>query len=673
MRQSITKDFKSNLASYSNYFCVLAISFLVLLLFTRIVEIVFYQNSHSLPLTLFKLVVASWKVDLTFWLQNILLFYTVFVVLSFISFKLSKLFYKIMIVLFLFLELLFVFYYKSTLVLLGADLFSYSYNDIFQTVASSGGVVVLAIISLLIYGVIVIKFLNFFTRKIKLSLNVLVLLFLLVGFTFLGTIITAKHNHSDFVSNITTNKTLYFLEATHTYYYPYINETDIYADTYLKNSIATRAFRKFEYPQPSEFPFLHKSIDEDVLSSFFVTETTQPDLVFLVVEGLGRAFSGNGAYLGSFTPFLDSLAQESLYWENCLSNTGRTFGVLPSLFGSLPFGKNGYLEMGEKMPKSLSLINLLKKNGYSTSFYYGGNASFDKMDIFLKKNNIDFVFDEDTFPKKFAKLPSKNNFSWGYGDNELYQYYFETKKKNKIKPNLDILLTISTHSPFKINDAAIYNDLFEKHLNSLELSPKEKDDYRNYRDQYATILYADVSLKNFFENYKKKDNFENTIFLITGDHRLPEIPMQNKIDRYHVPLIIYSPMLKSTSTMSSIVSHFDVTPSVVTYLSNKHQIKKPELTTWMGFGLDTLKSFRNQNKIPIMQTKADFVDYLVGTYHLNNNTLYKVNEHLEEYIIENDTLKAEIKSMFEAFKRKNSEITEGKQLLPDSLLVKYAP
>ena len=125
--------------------------------------------------------------------------------------------------------------------------------------------------------------------------------------------------------------------------------------------------------------------------------------------------------------------------------------------------------------------------------------------------------------------------------------------------------------------------------------------------------------------------------------------------------------------MSSIVSHFDVTPSVVTYLSNKHQIKKPELTTWMGFGLDTLKSFRNQNKIPIMQTKADFVDYLVGTYHLNNNTLYKVNEHLEEYIIENDTLKAEIKSMFEAFKRKNSEITEGKQLLPDSLLVKYAP
>jgi len=54
---------------------------------------------------------------------------------------------------------------------------------------------------------------------------------------------------------------------------------------------------------------------------------------------------GEGAEYGGFTPYLDSLTTKSLYWENFLSNTGRTFGVLPSLLGSLPFGKSGFMEL----------------------------------------------------------------------------------------------------------------------------------------------------------------------------------------------------------------------------------------------------------------------------------------------------------------------------------------
>ncbi|MDG3582828.1 LTA synthase family protein [Galbibacter pacificus] len=574
---------------------------------------------------------------------------------------------------FLLLELLFIFYYKSTLVLLGADIFSYSFNDIFQTVASSGGIVLMAIISLLIYGLGIVTTLNFFSRKVRLHLNAFPLFSILIGLTFIGNMIALKGNHLDFANNIITNKTLHFIKSTYHYYYPYNNETDIYAEAYLKNPFSSKAFRKFEYSQVSNFPFLHKSIDEDVLSPFFSTKKNKPDIVFIIVEGLGRAFSGENAYLGSFTPFLDSLAHNSLYWNNFLSNTGRTFGVLPSLFGSLPFAKNGYLDMGENMPQHLSLINLLKNHGYHTSFYYGGNASFDQMDVFLEKNKIDAVFDESTFPKTYKKLPSTNNFSWGYGDKELYQYYFETKREKSTRPRLDIILTISTHSPFKINNASQYTNLFEKHLSSLELSTKEKNGYRNYTDQYTTILYADTSIKQFFESYEKTANFENTIFVITGDHRLPEIPMQNKIDRYHVPLIIYSPMLNKSSAISSISSHFDVAPSMINFLSHNYQIKKPRVNSWLGYGLDTLKSFRNQHQIPLMQTKVDFVDYLVGTYHLNNNTLYKMNGHMEEYIIENDTLKTQIKVMFDNFKRKNAEISINKPILPDSIIVKYLP
>ncbi|RXM38308.1 hypothetical protein BOQ62_17910, partial [Chryseobacterium sp. CH21] len=51
-------------------------------------------------------------------------------------------------------------------------------------------------------------------------------------------------------------------------------------------------------------------------------------------EGFGHAYTSPKGYIGNFTPFLDSLSQKSLFWENNLSSAGRTFGALPSLTGS---------------------------------------------------------------------------------------------------------------------------------------------------------------------------------------------------------------------------------------------------------------------------------------------------------------------------------------------------
>ena len=57
---------------------------------------------------------------------------------------------------------------------------------------------------------------------------------------------------------------------------------------------------------------------------------------------------------------------------------------------------------------------------------------------------------------------------------------------------------------------------------------------------YASILYVDEAIKEFFEEYKKMPKYENTIFIITGDHRLPEIPLATTMDRFHVPIMVFS-------------------------------------------------------------------------------------------------------------------------------------
>ena len=65
----------------------------------------------------------------------------------------------------------------------------------------------------------------------------------------------------------------------------------------------------------SEYPLMHQNTDADVLGDFFNLNSTTPNIVILVVEGLSRDFSGANAYAGSFTPFLDSLSKKSLTWD----------------------------------------------------------------------------------------------------------------------------------------------------------------------------------------------------------------------------------------------------------------------------------------------------------------------------------------------------------------------
>ncbi|HYM92575.1 MAG TPA: LTA synthase family protein, partial [Chitinophagaceae bacterium] len=378
-------------------------------------------------------------------------------------------------------------------------------------------------------------------------------------------------------------------------------------------------------------------------------------------------------YLGNFTPFLDSLSKQSLYWKNFLSEGGRTFAVLPSLLGSLPFAKSGFCDLGENMPSHLSLLSLARHNGYHTAFFYGGDSKFDNMSLFLKKNAINAINDESTFPADYTKMPSRNGFSWGYGDNELFRRYFEVQKENSEQPQLNVLLTVSTHSPFLIDDQKKYQDEFEKRMQQLNFTENKKQASRNYKDQYSCIMFMDDAIRNFFEEYKKRNDFNNTIFIITGDHRMPEIPMSTKIDRFHVPLMIYSPLLNRKAGFSSVSTHFDITPSLLNFLHNNYGFEKPTLATWMGTGLDTSKAFENNHMYPLMQTKNDIVDFVMGNFHLNGEAVFTVSGDMDEEPVQDKDKYNQLLGEFTRFKNRNEKLINGAPLIPDSIYSKYFP
>ncbi len=646
-------------------YTALCFAFLAVLILFRIFEFSFLAFSGKLPAGGFGLFFQSLLYDLKPWLFVSGCLIIPYILASLISKRFADIFFYIVIGLILILYISLISYFSIALTPLGADFYGYSWADIKTTARASGSLnlkTILPIILMLVAVVFVIKLLQ------KISYNkIIVYAFSIIClgslfFINMPSLIPKSGNYkNELAYYVVSNKLAYFGSKSYLNFSGNDIKTDqgaFYADGSTEN---------FEYVDPA-FPFLRKEKKSDVLSPFLTKDPSKPDFVFVVIEGLGRAFSGPNTPFGSYTPFLDSLRMSSLYWENFTSTSGRTFAILPSLLGSLPFYKNGFND-APKMPDHFSLLNVLKKNAYHTAYYYGGEAAFDNMQKFLEKNNTNTIIGSEQFEKSYTRLPSKaNGFSWGFGDIELYDKSINIIKTSP-SPAVHVILTVSTHDPFLIANQAIYEKQAAEKINSLTLTQELKKTHLGYIKQYSTILYADDALRKFFTEYAKLPKFRNTIFIITGDHQMPEIPIGTRLARFHVPLMIYSPLLKRAASFKGICSQFDITPSILNFMGNNFKLPMPKLSHWMGSGLDTSRDFRSVKKFPLMRNKNELLDFISGSFFYSEGELFKIAFNMDIEKVNDDKKTREIASQFQSYKQRNASAIDKPSLYPDSLKI----
>jgi len=296
------------------------------------------------------------------------------------------------------------------------------------------------------------------------------------------------------------------------------------------NMVLNSTFSFFRTLGTNNFKEVHfvdeKFIDENIqpYKQYDRKVQNKPNIVIFIVESFSREYSGafnkdkNIKDYVSYTPFMDSLATESLIFPNTFANGRQSIHGMSSVLAGIPSLTDAFTSSPYSNQKIQSIVSVCNELGYDTSFYHGApNGSMG----FLGFGNI------LGFKHYFGKTEYNNDKDfdgmWAIWDEPFLQYF--AKNVGKTQPFMATVFTASSHHPFKIPEK--YNGKFKK-------GPSQ---------MHEPIQYTDYSIKKYFETAKKQPWFNNTIFVFTGDHTneiyYPEY--EKAMNRFAVPMILYSP------------------------------------------------------------------------------------------------------------------------------------
>ncbi|MDR0364858.1 MAG: sulfatase-like hydrolase/transferase [Bacteroidales bacterium] len=415
-----------------------------------------------------------------------------------------------------------------------------------------------------------------------------------------------------------------------------------------------------------EFPLERESETvPDVLSPFFKDFPQKPNIVMIIVESLGRDICGDIENRLSFTPFLDSLASHGLYWKNCITTTSRSYGAVPAITASVPYGLKGF-QFGA-MPVHNSIISIVRENDYQTNAFYGGDLTFDNIYDFLFAQDIDYMSNYLPDLKQYRSKGLAN--WWGVYDHILFDESIHYLNENGNNPFFNLYITLTSHDQLNLKDEKMQNYYLEKTKEILSQYPADKQStFAKHQNHIASIVYLDDCMDKLIQAYRLRDDFENTIFIITGDHSAG-FNSKNQLSLYHVPLIIWSPLLQNSKTFSPVVTHNGITPSLLALLSNKYGLSSPEKCHWISDGLDTVSFFRSKEKLLFLNYARVIEEMLYEDYvYLAKNkwieeTLYQIDEDLNLTKINDKRLINEMSHQLGVFKYVNNYLYHNNRLI----------
>ncbi len=305
------------------------------------------------------------------------------------------------------------------------------------------------------------------------------------------------------------------------------------------------------------------------------------NIILITVESLSSEFMGKFGNKQNITPYLDKIADESIFFNNLYAAGTRTVRGLEAITLSVPPTPGSSIIRRPDNKDLFNLGSIFREQGYSTYFIFGGYSYFDNLQDYFKGNGYSVV---DRGNLKTSEITFAN--IWGVADEDILRKSLEIadQEHKKGKQFLSLIMTTSNHRPYTFPDGRI--------------------DLPSGGGRSAAVKYTDYAIGKFMEEAKKRPWFNDTIFIITADHCASSSGKTDlPIHKYHIPLMIYAPQILKPQTIDCMASQIDIAPTILGLLGIEYKSK--------FFGQDILN----------YQTNRAFI----STYQLLG---YMKNDHL---------------------------------------------
>ena len=265
------------------------------------------------------------------------------------------------------------------------------------------------------------------------------------------------------------------------------------------------------------------------------------NVVVVSSESFGAEFSKLYGSTRDWTPEFDRIAQQGVWFRHMYASGTRTVRGLEAITASLPPipsvsilrrpGNEGIATWG----------SVMRAQGYSTSFIYGGYGYFDNMNYFFGHNGFE-VRDREQIPK-----PVRFENIWGVADEDLFDSamsYFDGLAKAG-QPFFSIIMTTSNHKPFTFREGVP--------------GVKAKGGGRE-----SGVRYADYAQGYFLREAQKHAWFDNTLFIVVADHGArvygrEDIPLKS----YEIPMVFYAPKHLQPARVDTLTTQIDIAPTAL--------------------------------------------------------------------------------------------------------------
>ncbi|QMU28297.1 LTA synthase family protein [Adhaeribacter radiodurans] len=290
-----------------------------------------------------------------------------------------------------------------------------------------------------------------------------------------------------------------------------------------------------------------------------VLKSTRPNVLFIILESNTAKLVGCLGGEPGVTPHIDELAREGILFTNIYSSGDRSEKGLVALLSGYPVQTTtSIIKLPRKTEHLPHLSQVLKAQGYGTSYYYGGELAFANIKSYLLNAGYDRLVSKFDFPSKTY------NSKWGVHDHVLLNRWL-TDLKNDKQPFFSTLFTLSSHEPYDIPIPAKF------------AGSDEATKFKN------SMYYTDYAIGNFIEEAKKQPWWNNTVIVMAADHghRFPGDDPNFKPSKFRIPFLLTGGALKQAYPPVSIIgSQTDIVPTLL------HQLKLP--TEQFKWGKDLL-------------------------------------------------------------------------------------